>query len=200
MSAISDAKTLGGIGAILVLLTPAPAVGWVLGVVGFAMVLLAISKISLEVRDKSIFNNMLTGVVLSIGAIAVGTVTAVGAFYRFLGMGSFNGPDFVPGPNVPVGDWIGLVAGAAIGLLVVWALLVASAVFVRRSYNSIGSKLNTNLFGTAALLYLIGAATSIIAIGFVLIFVAQILLAAAFFSIPEKLPEVPKAQGIAVNT
>ena len=48
------------------------------------------------------------------------------------------------------------------------------------------------MFETAGLLYLIGAATAIIGIGFVLILVAEILLAVSFFSISEQ-PKVPQA-------
>ncbi len=49
------------------------------------------------------------------------------------------------------------------------------------------------LFGTAALLYLIGAALTIILVGFLLIFVAQILFIVAFFSLPDQLPAQPMA-------
>jgi uncharacterized membrane protein len=45
------------------------------------------------------------------------------------------------------------------------------------------------MFSTAGLLYLIGAATAIIGVGFLVLLVAQILTAVAFLSIPERARE-----------
>jgi uncharacterized membrane protein len=192
LSLLSDAKTLGGIGSILVLLTVAPNIGWIFGIAGFVMILVAISKISQAVNDKKIYDNMLKSVILAIGAIVVGTVTVIGSVYKVMGMGSFVGSDFVLSPNITTGDWIGLAVAAAGGLIAVWAILVASAVFIRRSFNSMASKLNVKMFETAALIYLIGAATAIVGIGFLLLFVAEILLIVSFFSIQEQQQRVPQ--------
>jgi uncharacterized membrane protein len=199
MASLSDAKVLGGIGSILVLFTVVPSVGWLLGIAGFIMILVAVKNISQAINDKKIYKDMLTAVVLAIGAIAVGTVTVVGAVYHVLGMGSFVGSKFVLASNVTVGDWIGLAVAIIAGLLAVEAFLVASAVFVRRSYNSMASKLNVSMFKTAGLLYLIGGATAVVGIGFLLIFVAEILLAVSFFSISEQ-PTVPEASQVQTIT
>ena len=188
MASLSDAKTLGGVGSILVLLTPLPYAGWVLGIAGFVMTLVAIKYISDIVKDEKIFNNMLISILLAIGGIVVGTFVVLGAFFRVLGMGSFVGSTFVPATSITTGDWIGFAESIIAGLVVVWALLIASSVFLRQSYNRVGAKLNVGTFGTAGLLYLIGAATSIIAVGFLLILVAQIMLAISFFSIKESAP------------
>ena len=117
MSSLSDAKVTGGIGSILVLLTAVPSVGWVLGIAGFVMILIAVNNISQVVNEKKIYNNMRTAVVLAIGAIAVGTVTVVGAVYHLLGMGSFVGSKFVLASNVTTGDWIGLIRNDRCGTL-----------------------------------------------------------------------------------
>ena len=190
-SSLSDVKALGGIGAILVLFTAVPTVGWALGIAGFVMILVAINRISRLVNDKSIFENMLTAIILAIGAVAVGTVTIVGTIYRVLGIGTFVGSKFVFPSSLPPSEFAGLALGVIAGLVVVWALLVASAVFVRKSLTTTSMKLNVGLFGTAGLLYLIGAATAIIAVGFILIFVADILLAVSFFSMKDELPRAP---------
>ncbi|MCL5067890.1 MAG: DUF996 domain-containing protein [Thaumarchaeota archaeon] len=202
MASLAQAKTLGGVGALLVLFTAIPSVGWALGVAGFVMILLAVKYISEVVRDSGIYNNMILSVILAIGAIAVGTVTVIGTVFRVLGMGTFVGPNFVIAPNIGVGDWLGLAAAVIVGLAVVWGLLIASAVFLRRSLNSISSRLNVKMFETTGLLYLIGAATAIIAIGFLLILVAEILLVVSFFSINEqqKVPEASQAQNIPASS
>ena len=121
MASLSDAKVLGGIGSILVLFTAVPNVGWILGIAGFVMILVAVNNISQVVKDKKIYNNMRTAIILTIGAIAVGTVTVVGAVYHVLGMGSFVGSKFVLASNVTVGDWVGLAIAIIGGLLAVEA-------------------------------------------------------------------------------
>jgi uncharacterized membrane protein len=191
MASLSDAKVLGGIGSILILLTAVPSVGVLFGIAGFIMILLAINNISQVVNEKSIYSNMLVAVVLAIGAIVVGAVTIVGAIYHVLSLGSFVGSRFVLPPHIAPTNLFGLAVAAVAGVLVVWALLVSSAVFVRKSYNSMASKLNVHMFETAGLLYLIGAATTIIVIGFPILLIAQILLAVAFFSIAEQPQVIP---------
>lgn len=188
MTSISEARTLGGIGSILVLLTAVPNVGWLLGIAGFVMILIAINGISTAVGDRKIFDDMLIAIILVVGAIALGTIAILGAVFHVLDYGTFVGSHFVPPPSLTFGDIVGSVAGLIAGLLAVWVLLVVSAAFVRKAYNLIGAKLNVKMFETAALLYLIGAVTTILAVGFVVIFVAQILLAVSFFSISEQPP------------
>jgi uncharacterized membrane protein len=175
------------VGSILVLLTAVPGVGAALGIIGFILILVAIKNISDVVADKSIFNNMILAVVLAIAGIAAGTLVVIGSVLSFIGLNNLTnlGPNFNPS-TVPVGDWVALVGTIIAGLAVVWVMLLASAIFVRRSYGSIASKLNVGKFRTAGLVYLIGAATTIILVGFLLLFVAQILLAVAFFSIDER--------------
>ncbi len=185
-SKLSDVRMLGGVGALLVLLAAVPSVGFLLGISGLVLILLAVRKISQGVDDRGIYTNMRNAVLLGIGAIAVAGVTAVGAIYNVLGMGSFTGTKFVFSPNIPVQEFFGLAVIIVAGLVSIWAILVASAVFIRRSYSSIASKLNVNMFKTAGLLYLIGAATAIIGVGFIILFVAEILLVISFFSISEQ--------------
>jgi uncharacterized membrane protein len=54
------------------------------------------------------------------------------------------------------------------------------------------------MFSTAGLLYLIGAATAVIGVGFVILFVAEILTAVAFFSLPETSPLVAQLQPVTI--
>ncbi|HID04956.1 MAG TPA: DUF996 domain-containing protein [Aigarchaeota archaeon] len=80
-----------------------------------------------------------------------------------------------------------------LGIVVIWIFLLVSALFIRRSYGAIANKLGISLFNTVSLLYIIGAALTIVLIGFIIVFVAVILQAVAFFSIEEpRLDEAPK--------
>ena len=92
---------------------------------------------------------------------------------------------YTPG-TMPSGGLVGLIIGALAGLAVIWILMLVSSIFVRKSYGAMGAKLGVGLFGTAGLLYLIGAALTIVLVGFLLIFVALVLNIVAFFSIPDQ--------------
>jgi len=55
----------------------------------------------------------------------------------------------------------------------------------RRTQNSVASSLNIGLFSTEALINLIGSVLTVVLIGFIIIFIADIIQIIAFFSIPE---------------
>lgn len=201
MASLSQAKTLGGVGSILAILGIVPAVGSVLQVVGLIMTLVAVKYISDILGDKRIFNNMVISVILSIAVAAVFAVFVVGAIARFIGFASLFGASQSVSPGtVPPADVISLITGLIAGLLLAWVLAIVSAMFLRMSYKTVAARLNVGLFGTAALLYLIGAALTIILIGFVLIFVAQILVIVAFFSLPDQPPPPPSGTAPAPMT
>jgi uncharacterized membrane protein len=185
----SQARTFGGIGAILVLLSFVPSVGAILGVVGFVMILVAVKYIADDLHDRTIFNNMMIAVILSIVGIVVGSLVVLTTVLNAFQNGYFNSSfPFTPSTSVTTDQWITFGITIFVGLLAAWAFFFASAVFIRRSYKTIGLKLNVHTFGTAGLLYLVGAATTIIGIGFIILPIAQILTAVAFFSIHEGPP------------
>jgi uncharacterized membrane protein len=167
MARLSQAKTLGGVGSILVFI---PFVS----IVGFILVIIAVKEISDDLHDSTIFNHLL-----------IAAVTGI--------VGAFAGGFFV------VFSAVGLVAhfnaaalvGVAAGLFIVWVALVISAVFFKRAYDTMGEKLGVGTFKTAATLYLVGAALTIVIVGFFILFVAQILQAVAYFSIPDQPPVQP---------
>jgi uncharacterized membrane protein len=193
MGKLSQAKTLGGVGSILVILTAVPLVGFILGIVGLVLILVAVKDISEAVNDKSIFNNMIISFFLGIVGLVVAGLVIVGSFLTYIGLRHLPGPNFNPS-TVPTGNLVGFVLSVIAGLVVFWVVLTISAVFLRRSYGSIATRLNVSMFGTAGLVYLIGAATAILLVGFLLLFVAQILTIVAFFSIEEAPPIPPGAQ------
>ncbi len=201
MASLSQAKTYGGVGSILVLLTFVPSIGWILAIAGFVLTLIAVKNIADVVRDQSIWNDMLISIVVAIVGVIVGSFILLGTFLRFMGLNGLTFADFGSNFNphtVSTGDWIGFITWALLGIAVIWILLTVSGVFLRRGYNRIGAALNINMFRTAGLLFLIGAATTIILVGFVILLVAMILLIVAYFSINEN--AVPPAQPIAATT
>ncbi len=182
MNPLAQAKTLGGIGSILILLSIIPYAGIVLAIVGFVLVLVAVKYISDALADKSIFNNMLISIILAIVGMIAGAVIAFASLFPFFR--EFR-PPFDPSmymyPRMS-GFFINLI----FALIIIWIFLIISAVFLRKSYSTIASKLNIDMFEKSAMLYLIGAVLTIILVGFIVIFVAEILQTVAFYSIPEE--------------
>ena len=190
MASLGQAKTLGGVGSILVLLGAVPNVGFILAIVGFILILVAVKNVSESVNEPRIFNDMIIAVVLAIvGLVVFGVIVAV-AILSFIGIGSIG--TVTPG-TLPMGlvNGIGLLIG---GLVVIWIFYLVSSIFLRRSYDRIATRLNVNMFHTTGLLYLIGAALTIIFVGLLIILIAEILQIVAFFSIPEQIPPGMPAQ------
>jgi uncharacterized membrane protein len=71
-----------------------------------------------------------------------------------------------------------------LAIVVTWVLTMASAVFLRKSLKEIDSGLGIRRLSIAALLYLIGAILLFTGMGFLIVLIAQIVLAIAFISIP----------------
>ncbi|MFI5450468.1 MAG: DUF996 domain-containing protein [Candidatus Bathyarchaeia archaeon] len=186
----TQAKTLGGVGAIFVLLSFVPYVGSILGLLGFVLTLVAIKYIADNLNDRTIFNNMMIAVLLGVVGIMIGSLVVLGTVLNAFQSGYFTGPVLAPAASVTTAQWVAFGTEIGLGLLGAWVFLLASAVYLRRSYKTIGAKLNVNRFGTAGWLYLVGAATTIVGIGFVLLLAAEIMTAVAFWSIPEQ----PKKQ------
>jgi len=196
MPSLNEVKTLGGIGSLFTLLAIVPTAGAVLSIVGLIMILIAVKYASDILGDPKIFTNMLYAVILGIIGIVVAVVAVISAVASVLGLGFLSGSaamGTVP-PTMAAGDIVGLIGTLAIGLVAVWVCFLISAIFLRRSYGELGRRLNVGLFGTAGLLYLIGAALTIVLVGLALIFIAEILFLVAFFSINTQAAPSPPVQ------
>ncbi len=166
---LGQAKMLGGIGSILELI---PGVS----IIGYVLTLIAVKYISDSLGDRSIFNNMLFAVITGIVGVAVGVgLLVTGALFSVLSVG------------------ITAIFGVITFLAVIWIALIISALYIRRSYDTIAARLNITTFKTAGTLYFIGAILTIVLVGFVILLVAYIFQILAFFAIEETLqsPQPP---------
>jgi len=180
---LSQAKTYGGVGAILSLVGVfIPYIGVVASMAGIILILLAVKIIAKETKDSSIFSNYLISFVLRIVAVIV----AIIAFISIFGMSYFA--ILKEATNIREMALRRLVISIVVALLIFWIFYIISAIFLKRSYRSIAKYTKVDLFGTTGLLYLIGAATLIILIGAIIIFIAEILEIVAYFSLPDALP------------
>lgn len=180
---LGQARILGGVGSILVLLSFVPDVGFILGIVGFILVLIAIKHISDATGDKSIFMNYLIAVIISIVGLII-----VGVIFATIMMSMIPLMVWGPGPMIAFEELLFQMIAA---LIILWIISVVSAYFIRRSFNAVSQALNINLFRTAALLYFIGAILLIILVGAIIVLVALILQIIAFFQISGEGPPPP---------
>jgi len=189
-------KTLGGVGALLMVISPFLVSGFTLlaGLVGLILVLIAVKGLSDHYKEPSIFNNSLYGVILSIVGVVVFVaalfVTALSFFTNVLGIElsaalsdptAFSNIDWTEA--MILDNLMAHVAALVGSLVILFIFVVVAAIFYRKSLTTLAEKTGVGLFGTAGLLLLIGAVLTIIVIGFLLIWIALILLTAAFFQI-----------------
>jgi len=195
MSNLSNAKVVGGIGALLSLIgwLFSTSFGSVVGIIGLIMVFIAIKYIADETKDKSIFDNYLyffiCSLIATVAAVAI-IIYSVVSTIDIINIGELaeNITDFAT-----FWEYFGTaVAGCFLAIVIGWILLIIGTLFLRKSFNSIAEHTNVGLFKTTGLVYFIGALTLIIIIGAVIILIAKIMEIIAFFSLPDTLPKAAK--------
>ena len=115
LGSLSQEKVLGEVGAILVLLSIIPSVGFVIAIIGLVLTLLAVKYISDALNDSSVFTNILIAIVLAIVGLVIGGIVVIGAALRFIGGLSNLAPGTTIAPP-PVGNTATLVVGLIAGL------------------------------------------------------------------------------------
>ena len=193
MKSLSEAKMLGGIGSILLLVgAPIPQIGFVVSIVGLILQFIAIKNISEIVQDQSIFSNFLINFIFGILAIGsvlivlIATIGSVGGISFFTALEGMNRTQ-----PAEIFSYIQpLLSGCILALVVMWILLLIGAIYLRKSYNSIAEQTNVETFKTTGTLYLVGTASIIFIVGFLIIFIARIFEIISFFSIPDNPPKI----------
>jgi uncharacterized membrane protein len=215
---LESTKNLGGIGALILFISAIVSlvhnvIGGVLALISMILILIALSRLSKIYNDARIFTNALYGFIIAV----VGAFIAVGvAIFAVLSnlnnikdviyqiypnwdgnWASLSGmtPDT---SNLNPQDMLPLIASlvvlALLVLAILWFVSIISSFFIRRSLNVVKEKTNVGLFGTAGLLLLIGAFLLILfGFGAILMWIAALLLAIAFFQIKQSEPTVATA-------
>ena len=198
---LESSKTIGGIGALLIFIGIFPYINYfgVVELIGAILVLVALHGLGSYYKEEGIFNNALygiiTGVVGVVLAVAVGIVIVLSSITDFLMkiFPTWNG-DWSTLPtlsgmtpntsNIGVGDVIPFIVAAIMVIAILWVFAIIATFFLRRSLNKLSAKSNYGLFGTVGLLLLIGAFLVIIfGLGLILMWIAALILAIAFFSL-----------------
>ena len=191
MGELSNAKMYGGIGAILLLIGGfVPTVGPIVSIVGLVLIFIAVKYISQITKDEDIFKNYLMNFILSvISIVAIFVIMliafgAAGGFSWITEIQTANITDF----NTFLDYFGGLIGACVLALIVGWILSILAAMYLRRSYNAIAEHTKVDLFKTTGTLYFFGAITTIILIGFLILFIARIVEIIAYFKLPDELP------------
>ncbi|MCL2642222.1 MAG: DUF996 domain-containing protein [Candidatus Bathyarchaeota archaeon] len=166
-------KNLGCIGALIIalgtiftgaitLLTGINTYG-ILGIVGLIAILLSIQSLSNFYQAKNIFTNARMGVVVAImGSIGLSAFSVVS----------------------PISDlWTLFLL-----LVVIIVFAIIATVFVRRALNELATRSGVGEFASASKLLFIGAILTVILIGVLLMWIAIIGVAIAFFQMKEPKP------------
>jgi len=168
---LKEAKYLGGIGAILNLVSY--AVGGILAIAGYVLILLALNKISKIFNDDEVFKKYLYGIISWIVAV----VTVILAL----------GVSFISLIFIPLDYGLTSISSFLIGLILFYIFLVIGSYFIKESYEKVSSYTGVDSFRISGLLYFIGTILLIVIVGIIVIIVAQILEIVAYFSLPDDL-------------
>ena len=198
---LESSKTIGGIGALLIFIGIFPYINYfgVVELIGAILVLVALHGLGSYYKEEGIFNNALYGIITAVVgvvlAVAVGIVIVLSSITDFLMkiFPTWNG-DWSTLPtlsgmtpntsNIGVGDVIPFIVAAIMVIAILWVFAIIATFFLRRSLNKLSAKSNYGLFGTVGLLLLIGAFLVIIfGLGLILMWIAALILAIAFFNL-----------------
>jgi len=209
---LETSKTLGGIGAILLLVGTLPVIStYTYGIIwlaGLILVLTALYRLASFYNEKEIFNNALYGVITGVvGAVVTGIVAVIAILASLSSLETFIGefyPGWIPGdwaslsgitPTIPNTIDFSPLASFLAAIAAIFAVTIIFAVvatyFFRRSLKLLSVKTTVGLFSTAGLMLFIGAFLLIIFIlpGLIVMWLAVLILAIAFFQIkPQQTP------------
>ena len=208
---LESSKNLGGIGSILLLIGLLPVLSTytfgILALIGLILVLVALYGFANIYKEKGIFNNSIYGVIAGVVGIVIAVivlfVAVLSNITNFLEKiyPSWNGSwstisslrSMTPNTtNIGPSDVLPFIEGIIAVFLILWIFIIIWAFFARRSLKSLSTKTHVGLFSTAALLLIIGAVLTIVIIGLLLMWIAVLLMAIAFFQIKPE-PEQPAA-------
>jgi uncharacterized membrane protein len=199
---LESSKNLGGVGALLMFIGVFPYISTytfgILGLIGAILVLVALHGFARYYKEQGIFNNAIYGIIAGIVgvvvAVAIGFLIILPNIKDFLikiypawngnwsSLSSLSGMTPVT-TNIGFSDIAPFIAAVIVALVILWVFAIIAAFFARRSLKQLSTKTNVGLFSTTGLLLLIGAVLIIIfGLGLILMWIATLILAIAFFT------------------
>jgi uncharacterized membrane protein len=190
MSTLRDARVFGSIGGILLLVGGfVPYGGVILILIGLCLVFLGVKIISGVTRSRRISGNYLNYFIINIiaiffiASIMITTFGTVGGFSFFTALEHID----TSNPQQLFSYLMPLLSGCFIALIIGWILFILSAVYLKRSYDMIAARTHAENFKITGLVYLIGAITSIVLLGFFIMFIARIFEIISYFNLSDEI-------------
>ena len=185
---MKTSRLLGIIGALFMVIGFLPTIGGILMLIGLIFVIIALKGYGDFYKDNSIFNNTIYTIVLEIiGVVVFLGVVIYGAFEFLSSLGIENIYELSSWTQI---DWqnaidinniLPFIGAIVLGLVILFAFTVIASLFFKKAMNTLTEKTEIKLFHTTGTVFFVGALLTIIFIGFILIWVAFILLLISFY-------------------
>lgn len=172
-------KKLGLLGTIFVLLSPVPYIGVILALAGFILLFISLYNFSKLYNDKNIFNKFLIGWIIGFVGMIIAGIAGMGSLIPAILMSETSGRE----------DTIMAMFGLGIifAILVFYVICVISSYFYKQSLELLAKYTQVDLFNLAGNIIFWGAIAIILyGVGLLVVCVGWIILAVAFYSIPDK--------------
>jgi uncharacterized membrane protein len=194
---LETTKLLGEVGALLMVLSPiGGSSNTALMILGLVLLLVAFKGLADHYLDQSIFKNVLWGIIiLIVGTVIAGAVFSISVAGALTELGLQVSNWFDPGAwqgldttNLNYDAFAPYLAAIVGALVILFVSAVAAAYFIRKSLIEVAHKTGVTMFATSGLVLLIGAILTVFLIGFILLWIATLLLAIAFFEMKAEQP------------
>jgi uncharacterized membrane protein len=174
MSELESNKNLAGVGSILLALSFIP----IIGIVGIILILIGMKGLAKHYQDDSIYHNALMGFIFTV----IGLIAFAVLVVAFI-IGVVASP-FTMGTSLFFGVGLLLISG-----VVLFVFYLLGALQFKKAFSTLAQKSGEYTFETAGTILLIGAVLTIILIGIVLVWIAWIIVAIAFFSMKQPIQQ-----------
>jgi uncharacterized membrane protein len=192
---LESSKTLGGVGAILVVVGFLGFFGYayagILVLIGAILTLIALKGMSDHYKEAGIFNNALYGFITAIiGVVAFIAAMVVVIIMAISGL-DWTDPAAIQQYFMDLSNVWNIIGTVIIAFVVLFVFFIIAAIFARKSLSMLSAKSGEKIFETAGLVWLIGAILTIVLVGLILIWIAWILIIVGFFSIKTTATQPP---------
>ncbi len=200
---LESSKTLGGVGAILMFIGVFPYVNYfgIVELIGAILILVALHGFARIYKENGIFDNAVYGIIAGIVGVVLAAVIGIAIVLPNIRdfilklYPSWNGDwstlsslsGMTPNTsNISFGDIIPFITAAIVIFAILWIFAIIATFFMRRSLKQLSTRTNVGLFSTTGWLLLIGAVLIIVfGFGLLLIWIAALILAIAFFTMKQ---------------
>lgn len=177
----------GGVGAILIAIG---SIFPIIGIIGMILILAAFKGIAKYYSEDGIFRKALRGLIIyMIGIFAISPIWIYAIVECFTRVMAFLTTSAIIGPKSFIVPFLG---GLIIATIIMFVCYFIGALLLKRSLEILSDKSGETLFSMAGLMLFIGAATTIILIGMIIIMIAWVIIAIAFSSLNPKSQNLPQ--------